>query len=88
MINSILNRHKDTVHFHNIKTNTDIITDPQEIKCHITNHFKEWTAHHPYSETIFDQHWKTEYEPKQNINTNWYNSILYDITIDEVMQTV
>jgi len=88
MINSILNRHKDTVHFHNIKTNTDIITDPQEIKRHITNHFKEWTAHHPYSETIFDQHWKTEYEPKQNINTNWYNSILYDITIDEVMQTV
>ena len=54
MINSILNRHTDTVHFENIKTDTSIITDPEKIKSHITNHFSEWTAQHPYDEAIFN----------------------------------
>jgi hypothetical protein len=88
MINSILNRHTDTVQFQNIKTDMDVITDPKDIKDHIKNHFEKWTAHHPYDETIFNQYWKTEYEPKQNINTNWYNSILHSITTEEVIQTI
>ena len=43
MINSVLNRHKDHVHFDNIKTENDLITDPKQIKNHIRNYFDNWT---------------------------------------------
>ena len=39
MINSILNRHKDPVIFENIKTNNNLITEPDSIKQIIQNHF-------------------------------------------------
>jgi len=39
MINSILNRHKDPVRFENIKTNNDLITEPDSIKQIIQNYF-------------------------------------------------
>ena len=41
MINSILNRHKDPVKFDNIKTDQDVITETQEIKTHIQQHFDQ-----------------------------------------------
>ena len=69
MINSILDRHKDTINFHNIKTNSDIITDPKKIKQYIANHFNEWTAHHPYNERIFNTYWQDEYQPNPEINS-------------------
>jgi hypothetical protein len=70
MINSILNRHNDPVHFHNIKTDTDIISDPNEIKQHISDHFNKWTAQHPYDEAIYNQYWQEEYTPISSINPN------------------
>ena len=39
MINSILNRYKDLVRFDNIKTNDNLITEPNSIKQIIQNHF-------------------------------------------------
>ena len=69
MINSILNRHKDPVYFNNIKTDTDIITEPNNIKSHIQNHFEQWTSHRPYDQQIFNDCWYNEYSSKSNINT-------------------
>ena len=43
MINSILNRHKDSVKFDNIRTDNDLITNVQDIKTHIQQHFDQWT---------------------------------------------
>ena len=54
MINSILNRHTDPVHFDNIKTNNDLITDPTQIKSHIQQHFQQWTSYWPYNQEIFN----------------------------------
>ena len=53
MINSILNRHTDPVHFDNIKLENDIITDSPTIKEYIQSHFCQWTAHNPYNQSIF-----------------------------------
>ena len=39
MINSILNRYTDPVHFNNIKTQTNILKDPTRIKDYIRLHF-------------------------------------------------
>src|ERR1043165_3863333 len=88
MINSILNRHTETVHFNNIKTDTETITDPITIKQHISNHYNEWTAHTPFNTAIFNQFWKTEYEPIQSINTEWYNPVLYKITTTEIIHII
>ena len=88
MINSILNRYKEPVHFHNIKTDSDIITDHKQIKQHISDHFNEWTAHHPYNEQIFNQYWQTEYTPNPKINSKWYNPVLEHIDIEEVIQII
>ena len=88
MINSILNRHKDPVHFHNITTTNQVITDPTLIKQHISHHFEQWTHHQPYNQTIFDQYWSQEYTPISTINPSWYNSILQPITLEEVQNTI
>ena len=66
MINSILNRHTDTVVFDNIKLSNSIITKPQEIRQHIKDHFTNWTKHNPYNPALWEQ-WKNEYNPKTNI---------------------
>jgi hypothetical protein len=88
MINSILNRHTDTVHLQNIKANDSLITDPTEIKQHVSNHFNEWTAHHPLDEDIFNNNWKDIYQPNHSINREWYTSILQEITTEEIISTI
>src|ERR1043165_5818387 len=49
MINSILNRHIDTVLFDNIKLPNSVITKLQEIRQHIKDHFTNWTKYNPYN---------------------------------------
>ena len=88
MINSILNRHTDTVHLQNIKTSNSIITDPIEIKQHVSDHYNEWTAHHPFDENIFNHNWKTIYQPNSNINSEWYAPILQEITTQEIINII
>ena len=88
MINSILNRHTDPVHLHNIKTHSEVITEPTQIKQYTQNHFAQWTQYQPYNHTIFEQYWKSEYTPIPSIDPQWYNSILSEITINEVLQTI
>ena len=70
MINSIFNRHKVLVRFDNIKTNNDLITEPDSIKQIIQNHFFNWTAPRPVDLNIFNSNWIMEYTPKPNIQVN------------------
>jgi ribonuclease HI len=88
MINSILNRHKSPVKFDNIKTNDNLITEPNSIKEIIRDHFCNWTALRPVDYTIFESSWSTEYDPKSNIQPSWYSNITQTITIEEVQQTI
>jgi hypothetical protein len=88
MINSILNHHTDCVYFHNIKTPTDLITNPTHIKNHIRSHFENWTAYRPFNTSIFNQYWLQEYQPLPHINSHWYNSVLNEITYEEILQTI
>src|SRR5689334_23691756 len=41
-----------------------------------------------YNERIFNTYWQDEYQPNPEINSEWYNQILTDISITEVMQTI
>ena len=70
MINSIFNRHKDLVRFDNIKTNNNLITEPDSIKQIIQNHFFNWTASRPVDLNIFNSNWIIEYTSKPNIQVN------------------
>jgi len=88
MINSILNCHKDLVRFDNIKLNNDIITEPNEIKSHIQEHFDQWTATRHIDEHIYNCTWLSEYNPKTNIDTKWYQPALQEFTTEEVSQTL
>ena len=88
MINSILNHHKDPVRFDNIKTADNIITDTQEIKSHIQQHFDKWTDYQNINHQIFNSTWQNEYRPKNNIQTEWYNSALKEFSLEEVSTTL
>src|SRR6185295_1123898 len=88
MINSILNRHCDPVRFDNIKTDTDIITETVLIKQHIQEHFNQWTAPRHIQTQIFNSSWLDEYQPKANIESDWYQHALINFTEDEVSQTL
>ena len=88
MINSILNRHTDPVILHNIKTESEIITDPSTILSHIQQHFYQWTKHQPYQTETFNQYWANEYHPKATINMNWYAPLLQPITTEETLHTI
>ena len=88
MINSILNRYKSPVKFDNIKTNDNLITEPNSIKEIIRDYFCNWIALRPVDYTIFESSWSTEYNPKSNIQSSWYSNIIQTITIEEVQQTI
>jgi HPt (histidine-containing phosphotransfer) domain-containing protein len=88
MINSILNRHKDPVKFDNIKLDDNIITDTHNIKSHIQEHFDQWTGLRTIDQTIYDQTWQNEYQPLDHINSNWYQSVLLEFSIEEVSSTL
>ena len=88
MINSILNRHTDTVLFHNITTPDEVITNPSHILTHVQQHFYQWTQYKPINSNIFDQYWHQEYRPKSSINANWYTPLLQPISIEEVLNTL
>ena len=88
MINSILNRHKDPVKFDNIKTDQDVITETQEIKTHIQQHFDQWTAHRQTNQQIYDSVWYNEYQPKTNIYSEWYQDVIAEFSVEEISSTL
>ncbi|CAG8767416.1 13781_t:CDS:1, partial [Ambispora leptoticha] len=68
MIKSILKKHTDPVILHNIRTHDNIITEPDEIKTAIQEHFKNWTKLNP-TQTELWQEWANEYKPIQTIDS-------------------
>ena len=88
MINSILDRYSEPVYFNNIKTQDRIITKPTKIKSAIRQHFHKQTAHRNLNQTIFNSNWSKEYKPSQNIKPKWYDPILSEISIEEVIETL
>ena len=67
MINSILSRYSELVDLSCIILTDSVITDKNNIKLKVKNHFKNWTKLNSASSPLWQQ-WKTEYEPKKNIN--------------------
>ena len=88
MINSILDRYSESVYFSNIKTQDRIITEPSEIKSTIQQHFYKWTAHRNLNQTIFNSDWSEEYKPSLDIEPEWYDPILTEITTEEITETL
>src|SRR5205814_1960611 len=74
MIDSILNRHSEVVDLSRIISIDSVITDKNNIKLKVKNHFKNWTKLNSASSPLWQQ-WKTEYEPKENINSSWYKDV-------------
>ena len=88
MINSILDRYSEPVHFNNIKTQNKIKTEPSAIKSAIQQHFYKWTAHRNLNQTIFNSDWSEEYKPSSDIEPEWYDPILTEITTEEITETL
>ncbi len=88
MINSILDRYSESVHFNNIKTQDGIITEPTEIKSAIQQHFHQWTAHYNLNQIIFNSDWNNEYKPSSKIKSKWYDPVLAEINTEEVYKTL
>ena len=87
MINSILSRHSEPVDLSRIILMDSVITDKNDIKLEVKNHFKNWTKLNSTSSLLWQQ-WKTEYEPKENINSSWYKDILEPVNLEELKQTI
>jgi 23S rRNA maturation-related 3'-5' exoribonuclease YhaM len=47
MIKSILHKHTDPVILHNITNSEKIITEPEEIKDKVREHYENWTQDNP-----------------------------------------
>ena len=80
MINSILEHHYEPVVFHNIRTSTELIHEPTQIKQHIKDHYEQWTKYNPSDLTEWPN-WQQEYQPKPHIQQSWYKNIDDLITI-------
>ncbi|CAG8494029.1 12758_t:CDS:1 [Gigaspora rosea] len=52
IIDSILRRHTDPVHLHNIKKAEETITEPAEIKHEIAQHYEHWTQENTSNELL------------------------------------
>ena len=83
MIDSILQRHTDHVHFQNISTPNEIITELHLIQEHIQRHYENWTQLNQYDTQSWTS-WKDEYKPKENILSEWYDSALQNISLEEL----
>lgn len=87
MINSILDRHHEPVIFHNIRTPTELIHQPTQIKQQIQSHYENWTKYNPPNHTEWPK-WQLEYQPKQHILRSWYHDLEKPITIEELTTTI
>src|SRR5439155_1455129 len=87
MIDSVLHRHTDRVHFDNIKTENELITDPVQIQSKINTHFENWTKSNPYNKDLWAQ-WENEYIPRKEIQSNWYDTLQEDITLTELKECI
>ncbi|CAG8831217.1 10076_t:CDS:1, partial [Cetraspora pellucida] len=83
MIKSILKKYTDPVILHNIRTHDNIITEPDEIKTAIQEHFKNWTKLNP-TQTELWQEWANEYKPIQTIDSTWYDTTTTEIILTEL----
>jgi len=90
MIQTILNRPTRSIITDSIaittQENTDIVTDPDQIKSHIRKHFEQWTSKCRIP-TLPDK-WKNRYQPKKDINPIWYKETTTPITLEELLNTI
>ncbi|PKB95602.1 hypothetical protein RhiirA5_436408 [Rhizophagus irregularis] len=61
-----------------------MITDHEEVKVEVREHYKEWTAVRNFNEIAFNNHWKDEYEPLNEIDENIYTTLCEDVHINEL----
>ena len=87
MINSILGRHKALVILNNITHKNYNTMEPKEIKQEIKEHFRKWTKYNPKNEATWEG-WKARYEPKEEINNNWYEGVEQEISMEELKEII
>ncbi|GES83915.1 Down syndrome cell adhesion molecule-like protein Dscam2 [Rhizophagus clarus] len=90
MINRILERKKEKIDMSNLFIRENRIftieTDKQKIKERVHNHYKEWMKKRNIDLDLieFNKEWRNNYQPITEINEQIYDSILEDITIEEL----
>ncbi|CAG8771111.1 23749_t:CDS:2, partial [Dentiscutata erythropus] len=92
MINSVLDRpRKSIVMDHliseNISGDITITTDKDEIKNKVRNHFYNWTSKRN-TDILLMNKWAEFYNPLPDVDVNWYNSLLLNVEIDELIETI
>ena len=87
MINSILECHQEPVIFHNIRTPSELIHEPMQIKQYIRDHYEQWTKYNPPDLSEWPK-WQQEYQPKPHIQQSWYQHLDDLITLPELQNTI
>ena len=93
-ISSLLNRDKKTIVMNRARSldpdgNEILLTTPGEVKNEATNIFSNQfrKQKHKFNEPL-PSHWEQEYLPKDNIDSNIYNSLDNPLTLQEWMDVV
>ncbi|CAB4373414.1 unnamed protein product [Rhizophagus irregularis] len=67
-----------------LKDRIRMITDHEEVKNEVREHYKKWTGVRNFNEIAFNNNWKDEYEPLDEINDNIYMTLCEEVQLDEL----
>ncbi|CAG8823632.1 16464_t:CDS:1, partial [Gigaspora rosea] len=90
MLQSLLNRPYNKVILNRVLVeenshyqNQELIKDEMEVKQQVISHFQKQFRRRDQKFKEMSQEWQKEYEPRKDINPNWYKSIMSPIANEE-----
>ncbi|CAJ0636480.1 1184_t:CDS:1, partial [Entrophospora sp. SA101] len=92
MINSILERNRKPLIIDKIiddgNSNPIMITEPEEILKKTKKYFEKSAQQRSQDRVEFIRVWSEQYQPKKEIDKNWYDQIMKQIGREELMETL
>ena len=82
MIDSLLNRPRRKIVIDRVISNGNLLVEPQEIKDEVNKHFQTCAGGVHHEERI-PPNWLPRYAPIDQINDEWYNSLLIPPSFEE-----
>ena len=93
MINSILERHTDSIVIDKLlipkdNNNIELINDPTKIKAEVVRHFQTCALPPNSREYSMSPRWTNQYQPKDHINDGIYDPLNEPIEMEEWLDTI
>src|SRR6185436_6792330 len=90
MLNNILERNQEHIVIEKVihkETDRPICIDrPKEVKSFVKNHFQKWTCKRIVQHSKLPERWTKQYQPKENIDPDWYKELLTPPTWEELQE--